>query len=106
MSYLGTVTFSGASGDSYRFHAYTDDHVFDDVGAVYIFTRKEGDSYIRLYVGQTHELGERIRYHEKWPCVRRHNVNSICVLFDGSRQSRLNIETDLLGFTKKPPCND
>ena len=104
MSYLGTVDFPASSGGSYRFQAYTDDHVFSDVGAVYIFTRKE-DKYIRLYVGQTHELGERIRYHEKWQCVRQHNVNSICVLFDESRQSRLNIETDLLGFVEKPPCN-
>ena len=88
MSYLGPVDFPASSGDSYRFHAYTDDHVFDDVGAVYIFTRKE-DVYYRLYIGRTDELGRRIRYHEKWPCVRQHNVNSICVFYEEMKCQRL-----------------
>ena len=107
MSYLGTVDFPASSGGApYKFHAYTDDHVFDDVGAVYIFTKKEENTYYRLYIGQTRELGERIRNHEKWSCVRRYNVNSICVLFDESLNSRRKIETNLLGFVEKPPCND
>ena len=93
------------SGRDYRFQAYTTNHQFRDVGAVYIFTREENNSYYRLYIGQTYELGERLLHHEKWACARRHNVNSICVLFDGSRQSRLNIETDLLR-RGLPPCND
>ena len=105
MSYLGTVDFPASSGSSYRFQAYTDDHVFSDVGAVYIFSRKVGDTYYRLYIGQTHELGERLRYHEKWACARRHNVNSICVLYEESLNTRRAIETALLGFAEKPPCN-
>ena len=103
--YITDVIFTGDSGREYRFQTYTTNHQFSDVGAVYIFTREENNSYHPLYTGQTHELGERLRYHEKWECAEQHNVNSICVRFDGSRQAQLDIETDLL-CRGLPPCND
>ena len=105
MSYIGRVTFPGASGRSYEFDAYTVDHQFSDVGAVYIFSRQAGSTYYRIYVGQTSELKTRLNGHEKLPCARQHNYNCICVLYDSDLTSRWSIEGDLIR-NGKPPCND
>lgn len=103
--YITDVTFTINPHLNYKFHAYTTNHQFFDVGAVYIFTITENNTYHSLYIGQTHELKTRLQYHEKWACAERHNVDSICVLFEGVKQTRLNIEADLLSLGK-PPCND
>ena len=94
MAELGGVTFYGASGTEYDFIAYTTDTTFNDVGAVYIFTKRNLYSdgsykYTPLYIGQTNSLSDRIPSHEEWPCVRKHGVNSICIHRDASRSSRL-----------------
>ncbi len=105
MGQIGTVTFTGASGKTYTFTAYTLDTTFNEVGAVYIFTKQENRAYTPLYIGRTNNLKQRISNHEKWPCVRRYGVNSICVLVESSALSRLQIESDLLDMGN-PPCND
>ena len=105
MSYISKVNFTGASGRSYEFDAYTADHQFSDVGAVYVFSRQESTTYYSIYIGQTSELKTRLDGHEKLPCARRHNYNCICVLYDNNLTSRLSIERDLIR-NGKPPCND
>ena len=100
-----TVTFTGGSGKKYEFTAYLAGTNFKAIAAVYIFTKQVGSSYTRLYIGQTDNLDERISNHEKWPCVRRHGVNTICVLVTSGAFSRLQIESDLLALGN-PPCND
>ena len=104
MAQIETVTFTGSSSEKYDFTAYTTDTAFNEVGAVYIFTKRENSRYTPLYIGQTDNLKERIPNHEKWPCVRRNGVNSICVLSDSSQSSRLQTESDLLD-KRNPPCN-
>ena len=106
------ITFVGDSGKRYNnFTAYTTNTSFNDVGAVYIFTRRYLDSdgtykYVFLYVGETEELGTRIRNHEKWPCVNRNNCNSICVYGEEDSSKRLSIEKDLINWgDTPPPCN-
>ena len=106
------ITFVGESGKRYNnFTAYTTNTSFNDVSAVYIFTRRYLDSdgtnkYVSLYVGETRELGERIRNHEKWPCVNRNNCNSICVLrVEDNKSKRLAIQNDLIWENSPPPCN-
>ena len=105
MGEIAAVIFNGSSGKEYKFTAYTVDTAFNEVAAVYIFTKKQNDSYWPLYIGQTDNLKERISNHEKWACVRQNGVNSICVFRDSSESSRLLIERDLLANTN-PPCND
>ena len=105
MTQIGTVTFPSGSGTQYSFTAYTADTMFNEVGAVYIFTKRENSTYTRLYVGQTDNLEERISNHEKWPCVRQYGVNSICVLREDNEFSRRQIESDLLDLGY-PPCNN
>ena len=105
MAQIETVTFTGSSGKTYEFTAYTADTNFKAIGAVYIFTKEENRVYKLLYVGQTDNLGRRIPNHEKWPCARRYGVDSICVLVVRSLLSRRQIEDDLLERWN-PPCND
>ena len=104
------ITLVGDSGTGYNFTAYTTDTSFNDVGAVYIFTRQvwqdEKYKYVFLYVGETEELGKRIRYHEKWDCVNERNCNSICVHSEEDSSKRLAKETDLINWgDSPPPCN-
>ena len=112
MTKLEDVILEGASGNRYDFTAYTTDTAFADVAAIYIFTRRNLGSdgrykYTFLYVGQTSSLQDRIPSHEKWPCVRRYGVDSICTHLDPSESSRLAKERDLINWgNSPPPCND
>ena len=82
MAELADATFS-AGGSKYSFKAYSTDTSFNDVSAVYIFTKrtvKDGKgSHSLLYIGETGELGTRIANHEKWDCVNSNGCNCICV---------------------------
>ena len=109
MAFIENVTFQGFSGTKYDFEAY-DDTNFPAAGAVYIFTKRnfhpEGRvTYARLYIGQTGSLADRIPGHEKWDCVKEHGVDTICVHWDRSENSRRLKEKDLLD-RGKPPCHD
>lgn len=104
------ITFVGDSGKGYKFTAYTKDTSFYDVGAVYIFTRRVWEDgkykYRFLYVGETEELGTRIRYHEKWDCVNGYDCDSICVHGEENSSERLKKERDLINWgNSPPPCN-
>jgi hypothetical protein len=106
---MTTVTFKGKNS-SYKFDVHSSDTTFNAVGAVYIFTKRTVDanntgSHKALYIGETESLATRIPNHEKWPCVRKHGVNCICVHRDDSERSRLNKETDLRA-AYSTPCND
>jgi len=109
MTKIADATFSGKTG-SYQFKVYSSDTSFNDVGAVYVFTQRTVDSkgngsHNLLYIGQAEELGKRISNHEKWPCVRQHGVNCICVHLDNNKPSRLKKEADLIA-ANNTPCND
>ena len=108
MGKIADATFHGKE-ESYNFGVYTTDTVFIDVGAVYIFSRRQQGSdgifyHTFIYIGQTHSLEDRIPYHEKWLCAQRHNVNCICVHQDDDLESRFTKEADLLAVSS-PPCN-
>ena len=109
MAKIATATFKGASGKSYNFNVYLINVECNDVGAVYVFTKRtvsEGKGkHELLYIGQTDNLANRIPNHEKWPCVRKNNGNCLCIHQDNNEKSRLAKETDLMqGNTT--PCND
>lgn len=109
MTKIADATFNGKTG-SYSFEVYPSDTSFNDVGAVYIFTKRtvgadSKGSHEFLYIGQTDSLKDRVPNHEKWPCVNRKGVNCICVHRDDNENSRLNKETDLRA-ANSTPCND
>ena len=98
MAELADATFS-AGGSEYSFTAYSADTSFNDVSAVYSFTKrtvKDGKgSHSFLYIGETGELGTRIASHEKWDCVNSHGCNCICVHRVEGEQARLDVESAL-----------
>ncbi len=109
MSKIADATFVGESGAKYSFVVYSVDAAFNDIGAVYIFSKRTVSNGKRthrlLYIGQTEELGGRISSHEKWGCAERNGANAICVHVQSDRGTRLNIETDLRN-ANDTPCND
>ena len=109
MSKIADATFRGKNG-SYGFDVYSIDTEFNDVGAVYIFTKRVVDSngkgsHTFLYIGQTDSLRDRIPNHEKWDCVNRNGVNCICIHRDDDEDSRIAKQTDLRA-RNSTPCND
>lgn len=109
MGKIADLTLTGASGTKYVFVVYSADTEFRPAAAVYDFTKrstKDGTAtHQSLYVGQTDSLQDRIPNHEKWPCVRKHGCNCICVHLESNEKRRLAIEADLIKALR-PPCND
>ena len=108
MTKIAAATFS-AGGKEYAFTAYSADSQFNDVSAIYIFTKRtviDGKGrHAFLYIGETEELGERISKHEKWPCVVDEGCNCICVHLVTGKQNRQAIESAFLE-EHDTPCND
>ena len=103
------TTFS-AGGMNYSFDVYSSDTQFDDVSAVYIFTKRTVNSngkmtYEALYIGESGELGTRIENHDKWDCVNKSGCNCICVHYVEGSHNRLNIEQAFRN-EHETPCND
>jgi hypothetical protein len=111
MAKLGTVVFTGASGEKCEFNAYSWGTSFKkDYGAVYFVTKRSknsegGYSHTRSYVGQTEDLSTRFDNHHKQECFDRHGANCICVYSEQDEDARLEIEQDLIA-NYNPPCND
>ena len=109
MSRIGSVKFNGASGREYFFGVYSIDTDFNNVRAVYAFSKRivkdEVGFHEVLYIGETEELGTRIKNHEKWPCVNNNGANCICVHPEEEKESRIDKESDLK-FNYYAPCND
>ena len=108
MGEIAQATLS-AGGEDYTFYVYSTDTSFEDVSAVYIFTKRTVSHnkgiHSLLYVGETEELGSRIRGHEKWSCVNARGCNCICVHSVSGAQSRRTIEKAFRD-EDSPPCND
>jgi hypothetical protein len=105
---LGIIKFKGASGRFYLFNVYSLDASFNNIGAVYVFSKraktKEGADHDILYIGQTGELADRLDNHEKLDCLKDKGVNCICTHVDSNEDSRFKKEADLIR-EQKPPCN-
>ncbi len=109
MAKHGTVTFKGASGQSYQFTAYSRDTTFNEVGAVYFMTKRGQDgsggfSHTRIYVGQTGNLANRPLNHHRKSCFDREGANCVCVFTEDDEDIRRGIERDLINNFDLP-CN-
>ncbi len=110
MAKHGTMTITGQSGTQYAFEVFSWDTNFNDVGAVYVITKRipkteGGGSHTYVYVGETGDLSERFDSHHKIECFAQHGANCICVHVESGEKSRLVKESDLIAALN-PPCND
>ncbi|MDE6206951.1 MAG: hypothetical protein K2M55_03995 [Muribaculaceae bacterium] len=99
-------TIKGKSGREYKFNMYSIDcfedvkGVFNDVSAVYIFTRRYKQqngsfSHTLIYCGETEHLNRRFYDHDHENDINVHNANCFCVM-GVSNAERENIEADIL----------
>lgn len=111
MAKVGTITFTGESGNEYDFDIYPIDTTWrDGIGAVYVVTyryKKENGKFYhtRIYIGQTDDLKGRLEDHHQIECIQNHDANCVCIHLDADEKSRVKKETDLIrGNSTK--CND
>lgn len=99
MHRLGTITFSGNSGASYKFDVYPIDSAFDpSVSGVYMVTKRKagrtGFVHKRIHLGQSEDLCQSRANGERSFSSR--GGNCFCVHVQPDAQQRLDIETDLI----------
>ena len=109
MTKLGTIAFTGVSGSKYEFTAYSRNTEFKAVGAVYFMTRRQKKSgakysHTLIYVGETGDLSGRPLSHHRKACFDKEGANCVCIYLEGTKTTRLKIETDLRD-NYDPPCN-
>lgn len=103
---LGTVKFSGLSGNRYAFTAYPMETVFDaPLSGVYIVTRRShgkaegGFAHKRLRMGQSDKLRQLLTRAEQ--SLSAKGANCICVHAETDKDASLKIEQDLWS---RPPA--
>ena len=110
MPSLGRAFFTGASGKTYRFRVFALGTRFRKRSGVYAVTSRTGNAnggarHVILYVGQTEDFSEPFAKHGKADAVTERGADCICVLSDGSQESRLAKQNDLVAAFH-PVCND
>lgn len=99
------VYFAGVSYCMYPFTLYPFGMDLPDAGGVYVYTEVGYGFYEPLYIGETDNLKTHIEDYDKWVCVSKHFVNSICVLLEDDPVKREQIVQELIG-KQQPICND
>jgi len=110
MASLGTIIFKGKSGKEYTFNIYNLDSSWDEIAVVYVVTRAEpkpngGNTHQVIYIGETDNLKERFSNHHKQSCFDKNKANRLCTFHVIDNETRLAIESDLIG-SHDTPCND
>jgi len=96
-----TVVLYGEIREPYQFEVYPIDSKFEDVGCVYVYSKKINDSWEYIYIGKTNELARRLREHENGnersdKCIRESGATHIFVYLDDTELSRSQAESDIL----------
>lgn len=94
------VTFKGASGKAYAFHACALELALNDVGAVYALTkrtiRRDGEDFFTVvYLSQTGKLGKAISKHREQLWALEHECNSVCIHLEEDVMKRIGKIDDL-----------
>lgn len=92
--------WKGASGREYSFFVHPVGTAYKAIGGVYLFCTYENGIYSAVYVGETHDLNQRLntslQNHHAWPRGRLLGVTYFGTMaVPGGNQARINIETDL-----------
>jgi len=110
MACLGTTTFTGKSGKTYRFKTYAWGAHFRKVSGVYVIgSRARGEegqpNVLPLFVGSTEDFSQPFRKHRKAQVLNEQGANCICLQSDALEESRLAKQRDLIAGLQ-PACND
>jgi hypothetical protein len=99
----GSITFTGKSGEEYRFDAWSIDTRFKALAAVYFVTKRtrENTTYNRsshdnIYIGHTATLADPFDTHARFACFTKYGANCICIYLLEDEERRIAVESDLL----------
>ena len=99
------VTFSGKSGEKYRFQVWTLDTRFKPLAAVYFVTKRSQDSstYKRashdsIFIGQTANLADPFGTQGQLDCFKKHGANCVCIYVHENEERRIAIEEDQIAL--------
>ena len=99
----GSITFTGKSGERYRFDAWSIETQFKALGAVYFVTKRamESTTYNRashdnIYIGQTASLADPFETHSRFACFTKYGANCVCIHLLEDEERRNAVENDLL----------
>lgn len=105
MPKLGTTTLTGKSGKAYTLNVYPGNMQFNDfIPGVYLIGRNDGDSDAAIYLGESDNVDNTLRKHDKQACFDEHNYNRIAFFRNASKEVRDAVVADLLPVLK-PACN-
>jgi hypothetical protein len=92
------VTWEGQSGKQYKYLSFPSGTVFsDEKPANYIFAAKKAKGvWVPAYIGQTDNINNRMRCHEKAGPARKSNALYIHVHLSGAEEKRTAEEQDLI----------
>jgi hypothetical protein len=99
----GSITFTGKSGEKYRFDAWSIETRFKALAAVYFVTRRAREnttynmaSHDNIYIGQTANLADPFDTHSQFACFVKYRANCVCVHLLEDQERRNEVENDLL----------
>jgi hypothetical protein len=109
MAKLDSMGLVGSSGQQYSFRVYVWENKFKPLAAVYVVAERTAEPsqsprYRPLYVGETEDLSRVFVDHPKDECFQLYYANTIAVLPEPDRATRLRIREDLCSGLA-PPCN-
>ena len=97
-------TWTGKSGQPYRYEVYAYDTEFNEVAVNYCVAKIVNNRYQPIYFGQTSNLRERFKNHECEDCFKRHKATQIHVYQNALESIRKSHESDLIA-NYQPVCN-
>lgn len=96
------ITFTGKSGEKYRFQVWSLETRFKPMAAVYFVTKraKENSNYRRashdsIYIGRTANLADPFGTESQFDCFRKHGANCVCICLIDREEQRILVEEDL-----------
>lgn len=108
----GSITFTGKSGERYRFDAWSLETRFRALGAVYFVTKRmqENANYNRachdsIFIAHTPDLAGEYDTYSRSQRFAKHGANCICILLLENEERRVAIANDLLDL-HSTHCND
>jgi len=107
----GSISFTGKSGERYRFESWSLETRFKPLAAVYFVTKRKNErstfnraQHDSIYIGQTANLADPFATHSRFHCFAKHGANCVCIHLLESEEERIAVESDLLEV-HSPHCN-
>ena len=101
----GDITFSGKSGEKYRFQAWPLETRFKSMAAVYFVTKRAYDNstyrracHDNIYIGQTANLADPFATESQFGCFRKHGANCVCIYPLENEERRIAVADDLMAL--------